>query len=145
MMFMVFFMIDLHNLSVKILAGVVHAAIRDATIIREAHGFLVWVLLAVDAAVAVGAAMVVGCHVIVNGIVTAANVNIEVEFHALFIALGKKESLRVAAAPARAKIKSSSSGNGFIGVVDQLGEGDSVRNGHVGVVGMTLDVVVTGI
>lgn len=117
--------------------------VRNGTVEGEAHRTFVRVLLSVNTAVTMGAAMVVNSQVILDTIISAGNDNVEPEVHALFPALGQQQPLWVTTAATLLVRQLSAVGHSLVSVVDQLREGHAVRDGHRRLGGLALDFVVS--
>lgn len=93
---LVFFVMeeDLHSLAVEVLESIIHATVWNAAVVGEAHGFLVGVLLAMHATVA----MVAICYTVVDGVTPTGDVHIKVKVHSLFGSLGQEEPVWVSTA-----------------------------------------------
>lgn len=100
----------------------------DLPIEREAHGHVVGVLLATDAAVAVShMGLLKRLEVIAASI---SHCHDQVELHSFFVALGQEHPVGDSARAGEfLKVKLVVGFHSFIGVVDEFGEAGDVRDG----------------
>lgn len=141
---MLAFVVDLDNLAEEVGEILIDAKVWDSPLEGETHGALVGVFFTTDAAVAMIATVVIDVKVGVGSVVPAGDIHIEPELEALLVTLGQQQSLGLATGAARVDLKCGAAVNSIISLLDQFLERDAVRDGHVGVMATTADVVSSG-
>lgn len=125
-------MVDANQVAVEVGQIDEDTLVGDAPVKWEAHGTLVRVLLAADAAVTMVSTVVIAVKVTVNAIIAAGDNDTEPEFETLLVSLGQQQPMRMATGTTSIKLQVRAASHSFVSLLDEVLEAGAVRNGHIG-------------